>query len=1237
MDHAKSRPKRRAFAGAIEPCVHNLGTERFVEWLDDLGLEYAPIKLGPAVTVDELINKVRESRPEVVAISYRLGDLHVDEIVTEIVQKAHQYGLDSRTGRIRWAFGGTRPAANLVRAMTGLPIQPDKFSPAESRNFSLEEIAREYAAKDEFKNFFEIVVDDYVTMNELEQFARQKSSIAETQTISWSDELLERIKQVRELENRPIVRAHIGIADESIEPTIEGVRKLSDAGAIEIVSLAPDQPSQAFLAKFVRGEEDPANHAKGQGGAPITSKDDLRRLKAATQCGNFPMSRIYSGTDELTETAKIFEETLHMAFPAVPIFFYNVLDGRGPLAIHDGFADHFNVMKWWASIGKPLEINDPHQWQLRRCSDDMYVTDHVLCGVVALNMGIKNYIMQLMFDLPPEINPLYDLAKMMAAYELIEPLMRHFDFNIIKETRGGLSSYPPNLDKAKGHHAMTTYWQMFMEPDIVHIVSHSEAHHEAKPEDIIESADIAKQVFEEYLRGPQPDIRNDHKVLARKAELKKSAMYNIFHLALLAGYEGNVTLDNFSEYAVSKDADNEKNYETMLLDLIDAANYPTSECAMISPDTLELALQTGLFQASQLTPIDKRYEMCGKCRTKIVGGTCRIDRFDGRQVKDEFDRVDQVRRSNPWYFHKDVNEADDVSHISEIEEKLDDDLVQAFRREVGITEMDNLNVLAVDFGSTFTKVVTFNTKSEEVHLRFVPTTVEDIRIGLANGLGVLDDVKNSGNWRPLEDAVSRYDVRLPCSSAKGGLKMVTVSLTKADSGFAAETAALTAGAKLLNSYDGRLTSDVGRNIYENDEPEIILLSGGTDEGGDAETQLHNAQVLAETAAHVKHTKYGVPIIYAGNQDIADDIAAVFRQRGIDIRVVGNIMPEVNTFEIETVNETIRELFQTVIIRGKGFDVAEEYMSAKFIPTPRAAFLGVNLLARGYGNEDGIGSTVALDVGGATTDFYSIVSDNPLYAYPWDDAKKKQKRSILKTPNVPLAYRRVEGKYGLAYNAENLVELDRYRNGLIVKDLNGSFNELFPDCRVPEDDHFRRFIVNRNGSREIDLAKYLQWVHDNPHDLPCTREEDWVRSFLTNEVMRVATKNNVGHVKETDVYFLQYGVNFLDQKTNLLLVGGAIYGRAREGSPEHLDDLRMIARGALFNRDEYTVLRPNGKVFMDAHYILSTVGGLYGRLDPERAVRMLKKYLVPLDIEPQQNDVPQRTWKGLGTPKSVWTG
>jgi hypothetical protein len=67
----------------------------------------------------------------------------------------------------------------------------------------------------------------------------------------------------------------------------------------------------------------------------------LQRLKAASQRGNFPLTRIYTGTDELVELAELWEEHLNMAFPAVPIFFYNELDGRGPISIRDSFREHY--------------------------------------------------------------------------------------------------------------------------------------------------------------------------------------------------------------------------------------------------------------------------------------------------------------------------------------------------------------------------------------------------------------------------------------------------------------------------------------------------------------------------------------------------------------------------------------------------------------------------------------------------------------------------------------------------------------------------------------------------------------------------------------------------------------------------------------------------------------------------------------------------------------------------------
>jgi uncharacterized protein (TIGR01319 family) len=610
-----------------------------------------------------------------------------------------------------------------------------------------------------------------------------------------------------------------------------------------------------------------------------------------------------------------------------------------------------------------------------------------------------------------------------------------------------------------------------------------------------------------------------------------------------------------------------------------------------------------------------------------------IDEFDGVKVQDEVERVDLVRQRSPWFFDKSISQADEDLYITETAEAMDEEVMTRARQRVGIrsqADLEHKKVLVVDFGSTFSKIGIFDTATEEFAMRYVPTIVEDLRISLADGLGVKEECERRGDWDPLAREMAQFDIKLPCSSAKGGLKMVTAALVKEESGFAADLAALTAGAKLLNSYAGMLTEEQARAVYERDQPEIILQAGGVDFGGDTETQLHNARLLAKFSRAADYAHYGVPVIYAGNQDIRDEIERIYQAEGVDIRITPNVMPEINTFRIEVVNEAIRELFQTIIIRGKGFDVVEEYMSAPFIPTPRAAFRGINLLAKGYGDEAGLGNIMALDIGGATTDFYSNVGDNPLYAYPGDDPVRKVKRTILKTPNTPLAYRRVEGKYGLAYDAENVKELERFQSGAMKRDLEAFLLREYPgfvEQVCSGEDEFGGFARqcppsfppnfegDEGGARlDFDLDRYLSWLTANPHVLPTSDEENAVRSFLAQEIIAATTGRNLGYVKETDTYFLQYGVNFFNQTCTTLLIGGAIYHKCKEGN-DFGRDLRLIAAGTQYNEDESWILRPQGRVLLDARYMLSIVGGLYGRIDPERALRMLKRNLMTLEWTP----------------------
>jgi hypothetical protein len=230
---------------------------------------------------------------------------------------------------------------------------------------------------------------------------------------------------------------------------------------------------------------------------------------------------------------------------------------------------------------------------------------------------------------------------------------------------------------------------------------------------------------------------------------------------------------NFREYALPPmEADACCNFETMLLSLIDEANYPSGECGLISPDTLDLALQIGLFQAPHITVIDRRYELTGACRTHVVDGMCDTYEWDGIPLRDEFHRVDLIRQRFPWYFDKSIVRTDDVQAASlgedAEEEHVTELAVERYRKTVGIRGEIHERVLVVDFGSTYTKVGIFDPKDESFDLKYVPTTVDDIRVGLAGGLGVLEACRKDGASPGGNGSEWRRRLRLDAAAPRDG-------------------------------------------------------------------------------------------------------------------------------------------------------------------------------------------------------------------------------------------------------------------------------------------------------------------------------------------------------------------------------------------------------------------------------------------------------------------------------------
>ena len=138
-------------------------------------------------------------------------------------------------------------------------------------------------------------------------------------------------------------------------------------------------------------------------------------------------------------------------------------------------------------------------------------------------------------------------------------------------------------------------------------------------------------------------------------------------------------------------------------------------------------------------------------------------------------------------------------------------------------------ILLIDFGSTYTKLTAVDLEAESLlGTAAAHTTVQtDINEGLREAMGKLE--QKTGKLT--------YEKCYACSSAAGGLRMVTSGLVPELTGEAAKLASLGAGAKVVGVYAFQLTEDDLDDIRAA-KPDIFLLVGGTD-GGNTECILNN--------------------------------------------------------------------------------------------------------------------------------------------------------------------------------------------------------------------------------------------------------------------------------------------------------------------------------------------------------------------------------------------------------------
>jgi len=499
---------KTVIAGALGECVHVAGVMGFLRLAEAAG--WRTVFLGPAVSVQDLLAAARRQAAErstepadiLIGVSYRLTPETGERLLAEFAEEADEL----RAAGVRFAFGGTPPVAGRARALGFFERVFDGSEPAEAVLAYLKGQPPGVLSEADFPQ-----------------------STAER--IAWKAPY-------------PIVRHHFGLP--TIEATREGIARIAAAQVLDLVSLGIDQDAQANF--FHPERQNPRR--TGAGGVPVRSAADYRALYAASRRGNFPLMRTYSGTDDFVRLAEMYVETIHIAWCAIPIFWFNQMDGRGPWDLEGSIREHQRVMAWYGARGIPVELNEPHHWGLREAPDVIFCVAAYLSAYNARAFGVRDYIAQMMFNSPPGLADQMDLAKMLACLELSAPLSLpgrgvggegesagdETPFHIWRQTRTGLLSYPLDPDEARAHLAASVYVQMALRPHILHVVAHTEAHHAAEADDVIEACKLARRAVENALRG-QPDMTADPAIQERKNELVREARVTLRAIRALAGPE----------------------------------------------------------------------------------------------------------------------------------------------------------------------------------------------------------------------------------------------------------------------------------------------------------------------------------------------------------------------------------------------------------------------------------------------------------------------------------------------------------------------------------------------------------------------------------------------------------------------------------------------------------------------------------------------------------------------------
>lgn len=340
------------------------------------------------------------------------------------------------------------------------------------------------------------------------------------------ERLVDRLRQSRERGLPPLMRAHVGPylsnRREAVRRFLDWTRRLAESGFLDILSIGTSQLTQA------RFGEDWGDAPNG-GGVPLNSPEEFRQVWTAAR----PMLvRTYAGTARMPELARMYEETINIAWHTFSLWWFCQLDGRGPLPLRDSLEMHLKTLRVVSEFGKPYEPNVPHHFAFRGADDVTYVVSAVLAARTAKQFGIRHLVLQNMLNTPRSTSGLQDLAKSRALLTLVRELEDE-GFRVCLQPRAGLALFSPDLEKAKVQLAAVTALMDDIEPHdahsppLIHVVSYSEGARLADPPVVTESIQITLAALREYRRlraaGQVNDMSRSPEVNQRTAELLRDA------------------------------------------------------------------------------------------------------------------------------------------------------------------------------------------------------------------------------------------------------------------------------------------------------------------------------------------------------------------------------------------------------------------------------------------------------------------------------------------------------------------------------------------------------------------------------------------------------------------------------------------------------------------------------------------------------------------------------------------